>query len=324
MDKWRILFFGTPEIATICLARLINDERFSVGLVVTQPDKPAGRGAKPSAPATKILALENSIPVFQPVSLRKEIDESIGTIEKHGPFDIGVVVAFGQILPQIILDLPRRGCVNIHASLLPRWRGAAPIQRAILAGDVATGICLMNMEAGLDTGGVYSRESVPIAIRENAASLHDKLAEAGAKLLINDLASIINEEIKAIPQEADGITYAKKITTQESEINWNQKASEIDRQIRAFSPVPGAYTTLGGKRLKIFSAKPVTLQHTSAAPGKISFVDRSRLEVECLDGVMALEEIQLEGKRRLSIAEFLKGMRVDTSTVLGHDQVLTS
>lgn len=309
----KVLFFGTPDFAACGLKALLKDRRYSVGLVLTQPDKPAGRGGHLRASPVKEIAVMQSIPVFQPHSLRKELKESISLIESHGPFDIGVVIAFGQILPQEILDLPAAGCVNLHASLLPRWRGAAPVQRAIMEGDRESGVCLMKMDAGLDTGPVYSEFLTPLAADETFETLHNRLAAEGAKLLAKDLEAIAAGKIAAVPQPQEGATYARKITSAETHIDWNEPAERVSARIRGLSPFPGAYAVLKGKRIKIFraTAKQRADQTEGGQPGKISFVDRMNLEVECRSGVLSVEELQAEGKKKMPIAEFLKGFPVD-------------
>lgn len=314
-----IVFYGTPDFAAICLRALLQDARFQVKAVVTQPDKAAGRGAKLSSPPVKVLAAQHAIRVFQPNRLKKESVALIESLNCLGPFDLGVVVAFGQIIPQTLLDLPKHGCVNVHASLLPRWRGAAPIQRALLAGDRQTGVCLMQMEAGLDCGPVYSRQQVEIGAQDNFGILHDSLAQLGADLLTRDAEKIINGEIKAGSQSEDGLTYAHKIDPAETKIDWRKSALEIERQVRAFSPYPGAYTMLEGKRLKILAAQRKACRIEGPLhPGKVHYVDRLTLELECAAEVLSLQEVQLEGKKRLNIKEFLLGAKLTQNMLLGN------
>jgi methionyl-tRNA formyltransferase len=312
-----VIFFGTPDFAVPALQSLIECPTAKIVAVVTQPDKPAGRGAKMTASPIKILAQKHELPVLQPKSVRRN-EPLIKELLALGPIDLGIVVAFGQILPETVLSLPRSGCVNIHASLLPRWRGAAPIQRAILSGDSATGIALMKMEAGLDTGPIYAQAEIKIGL-DNAGELHDRLAELGAKLLLNNLEQIYNGTLTPAPQLASGITYADKITPTDLIINWTHGALEIERQVRAFSPLPGAYTKINGKRLKILAARALEAQkqHRGAKPGTVTVVDRHTLEVSCGTGVLSLEEVQLEGRTRLPTSEFIKGNEIAVGTVLG-------
>lgn len=306
----RIVFFGTPEFAAAGLTALVEEDDIEVGLVITQPDKPAGRGGALKHSAVKEIAIRFNIPVFQPNSLRKESEKTREHLEKHGPFDIGVVIAYGQILPPAILDAPRRGCINVHASLLPRWRGAAPIQRAILAGDKETGVCLMQMDEGLDTGAVYSEERVEISAEDNFKSMHDKLAIIGTELLKRDILKIINGELKSVPQPETGATYAEKIKAEEARIDWSRSADEVSRLVRALSPVPGAFTLFNKKRLKIFSSLAYDSEENNQPAGSVKFADKNTLEVHCGRGVLSLLDVQLEGKRRMPIAEFLKGVQI--------------
>ncbi len=311
-----VLFLGTPQIAAESLKALLADNQYSVKTVVTQPDRPAGRGAQISAPPVKTVALASNIPVLQPISVKKAGLPFIEQLRSYGPFDIGVVVAFGQILPIELLDLPRAGSVNLHTSLLPRWRGAAPIQRAILAGDTETGVCLMRMEAGLDTGPVYVSERVAISEQDNFASLHDTLSRIGAALLKKNLAAIASGSLTARAQSNDGVTYAHKITNEEAEISWSNGTKAIVRQVHAFSPSPGAFTFLDGKRFKIFKAFPAKELRASSPPGTIR-LENNQLFASCTDGEIALLEVQLEGKRRMEILEFLKGASFVAGQKLG-------
>jgi methionyl-tRNA formyltransferase len=289
-----------------------------VALVVTQPDRPQGRGAKLLPPPVKELANAHSIPVLQPERIKKGLDQFISDASIHGPFDVGVVIAFGQILPQAVLDLPRAGCVNVHASLLPRWRGAAPIQRAILAGDRETGVGLMKMEAGLDTGPVYAERRIDISAQDNLLSLHDRLGQEGAKLLSSELERIVRGELAPRTQPSEGVTYAAKVESAEAQIDWRQSAEQIDRVVRAFSPSPGAFTTLNGERLKIFKARAITPPHgASRDPGSIAIVDSRNLQVACGEGTLALEEVLLPGRKRLPVQEFLKGAPINALSILG-------
>lgn len=315
-----VLFFGTPTFSTICLKDLLASPLFNVCGVVTQPDRPAGRGQKLQACPVKLLAIENNLPVFQPKKIKGSESEFLNDISRLGPIDFGVVIAFGQILPQAILDYPKFGCVNIHASLLPRWRGAAPIQRALLAGDKETGVCIMKMEAGLDTGPVYAKSSIEIAKDDSAISLHDTLSDIGAKLLVQTLPKIASGSLKAITQEQQGVTYADKISPLDLLIDWNESADSLIRKINTFSPKPGAYCLLDGKRLKILSAKPyIKVQNTSNSPnpGQIEEISENGLVVQTGHGQINIIDIQLEGKRAMAASEFIKGYPGLEGKVLG-------
>jgi methionyl-tRNA formyltransferase len=259
------------------------------------------------------------IPIFQPRSLRKEFAALKGELAKLGPFDVGVVIAFGQILPLDVLTFPTKGCVNIHASLLPRWRGAAPIQRAIEAGDTKTGVCLMQMDQGLDTGPVFSSQEIAITEDDTAQSLHDTLADTGASLLTRDLPAIVGGVIPATPQPESGVTYASKVTSEECRIDWSLPAARVKRVIQAFTPHPGAFTTLHGKRIKLFKAKAYSLGDRSNAPlGAIVESSGERLVVQCGEGtLLSLDEIQAEGKKRMLTKDFLRGTTIPCGATLG-------
>lgn len=318
----RILFFGTPHFAAVGLKALLDRNLVTVGCVVTQPDKPAGRGNESRPSPVKELALAAGIPVYQPRSLRKALPDFFGAIAPHGPFDLGVVIAFGQILPTEVLSTPLLGCLNVHASLLPRWRGAAPIQRALMAGDERTGVCLMKMDAGLDTGAVYSRAECAIPPGTTCGELHDKLASLGAELLIRDIPAILQGSLPAEPQPSEGVTYAHKITNDEALLDWRETAEQLERKIRALSPVPGAYTTLHGKRFKIFRAAlaelPTPLPPGSVLPSVAGVAPE--LRIACGRGALVVLEAQMEGKRRLSAEELLRGLAVSPGEIVGHNQ----
>ena len=313
----KILFYGTPDFSVPSLKALIGNSAYSVGAVVTQPDRPAGRGGKIRFSPIKEVALQHNIPVLQPASIRKELPAFIGAVKELGPFDVGVVIAFGQILPVEALTIPKAGSINIHASLLPRWRGAAPIQRAIMAGDRESGVCLMQMEAGLDTGPVFSFERTSIEKYESGGSLHDRLAQLGAVLLERSLPGILSGKIPSVPQSSNGVTYAEKITTKDALINWAAEANTIEHQVRALSPFPGAFSFLGAARLKILNGLAVeSMSNSNQSPGTVTFVSSDRLEVQCGVGVLRLLEVQLEGKKRMSIADFLRGTSIQAGTIL--------
>jgi methionyl-tRNA formyltransferase len=316
----RVLFFGTPEFAATCLQELLADSKFKIAAVVTQPDREAGRGKKLLASPVKILAAKHNLPILQPLSIKKNWPGFSEEIKKLGPFDIGVVIAFGQILPQSMLDYPEAGCVNVHASILPRWRGAAPIHRAIMAGDSETGVGLMKMELGLDTGPVYSVERTRIEDQDSCSSLSLKLADIGAKLLRRDLPAIANKSLRPVPQPETGVTYAQKITNDEASIDWSRSAKEISLLVRGLNPAPGAFTRLRGLRLKIYSAQPVSSSKSVGTPGAIVRLSPTEVEVQCGTGVLALEEVQLEGKRRMLTEEFLRGGGLTREDILSSQQ----
>lgn len=307
----RILFFGTPDFAVPTLEALYALTGTTVAAVVTQPDRPAGRSRDPVPPPVKVCAQQHGTVVLQPHSVRRELTQFLTTLEQYGPFDLGVVVAFGQILAPEILSYPRRGCINIHASLLPRWRGAAPIQRAIEAGDTETGVCLMQMEAGLDTGPVYATAHTPITLHDTAGSLHDTLAAQGADLLTEHIQAIAAGTGVAHPQPAHGVTYAAKITAPECAVRWERSSDEVARAVRAFSPSPGCYSYLRGKRVKILFAESCSQQRRSGAgekiPGTVITTTPDQLEVACGTGTLRITALQVEGKRRMDAAEFLRG-----------------
>jgi methionyl-tRNA formyltransferase len=268
-------------------------------LVLTQPDRPAGRGMKLQPSPVKQLALAHGLPLYQPDRLRDP--SSHGPIRDAVP-DVMVVAAYGLILPQAVLDIPSRGCLNIHASLLPRWRGAAPIQRAIEAGDSATGITIMRMEAGLDTGPMLLVEPVQIGPDDTAGSLHDRLADVGARLIVTALAQ--SGRLTEVIQPTEGVTYARKIEKAESIVDWHRAANDIDRQIRAFNPMPGAVATLHGAPIKIWRSAVVSGQ---GRPGQILATGTMGIDVACGAGSLRLFELQRAGGKRLPATEFLAG-----------------
>jgi len=296
----KIVFAGTPQFAAFAL-RAILAAGHQVALVLTQPDRTAGRGLALHGSAVKELALASGIEVFQPQSLR---DAAAQDRLRAVGADVLIVAAYGLILPQAVLEMPRFGCINIHASLLPRWRGAAPIQRAILAGDSQTGVCIMQMDAGLDTGPVLLRGSLPIADDDSAASLHDKLAALGARLIVEALGQL---PMPLVPQPESGITYARKIEKSEALLDWCLPAAHLARQVRAFNPAPGAAARFEGNVIKIWAAQA---QAGRAAPGTIIAVDKTGIVVACGDGALRLTELQRAGARRLAVAQFLLGSTV--------------
>ncbi len=308
----RVVFAGTPEFAATALQRLL-DAGHTVPLVLTQPDRPAGRGMKLQASPVKQLALQHGIAVAQPRSLRldgkypQDAAEARDALLSVGA-DVMVVAAYGLILPQWVLTLPVRGCLNIHASLLPRWRGAAPIHRAIEAGDAQTGVTIMQMDAGLDTGDMLLAQALPIAPDDTTGTLHDKLAALGGQLVVQALQSAAAGGLKRTPQPAEGVTYAHKIEKAEARIDWSRPAQEIARTIRAFNPAPGAFTQLGDDLVKLWRSEiDSELSSTDGACGTILLANADGVQVACGSGVLRLTELQRAGGKRLSAAEFLRG-----------------
>jgi methionyl-tRNA formyltransferase len=295
----RIVFAGTPEFALAALKALV-DAGLTPVAVLTQPDRPAGRGRKLTASPVKTYASQQGIPVLQPQTLRD--DDARAAIEALRP-DVMIVAAYGLLLPQDVLDIPVHGCLNVHASLLPRWRGAAPIQAAILADDASTGISLMAMTAGLDCGPVYAGQSIAIAKDETAASLHDKLAELGGTLLVAELQAILDGDRVAVEQDETLVTYAGKIKKQDAEIDWGKPAIEIQRAVRAYNPVPGAYFFRDDKRIKVWRAEVV--DGVSGRAGEFLQFDKDAIVVACGEHGLRLEELQMPGKRRATAREFV-------------------
>ena len=308
----RVVFAGTPEFARVALERL-QAAGFTVPLVLTQPDRPAGRGLKLQPSPVKQLALAHGIAVAQPRSLRldgkfPEDAAAARAALEESRADVMVVAAYGLILPQWVLDLPRLGCLNIHASLLPRWRGAAPIHRAIEAGDRETGVTIMQMDAGLDTGAMLLVERIPIAPEDSTGTLHDKLAVLGGRMIVEALELAACGGLKPVPQPADGVSYAHKIEKAEAAIAWQEPAEAIARRIRAFDPFPGASAQLQGETLKVWRAKPVLPGRGSVAPGAIVSVDERGIGVACGDqGLLEITELQRAGGKRLAATDFLRG-----------------
>lgn len=315
----KLVFAGTPEFASVALRHLL-DARFEVVLALTQPDRPSGRGMKLLGSPVKQLALANGIPVGQPRSLRldgrfpEDALAAKSVLEGLRP-DVMVVAAYGLILPQWVLDLPRLGCLNIHASLLPRWRGAAPIHRAIEAGDERTGVTIMQMDAGLDTGDMLMSESLPVAADETTASLHDRLSPMGARLIVEALEAAACGGLKATPQPAEGVTYAHKIEKAEAAIDWRLPAQVIERRLRAFDPFPGASFQLEGETVKLWRAS--LRPEVAAEPGTVVQSDAQGITVACGQGGLALLELQRPGGRRQPVQAFLQGRPVATGSRLG-------
>jgi len=297
MTEPRIIFAGTPEFAVASLKALVEAGQQPCA-VLTQPDRPAGRGKKLAASPVKHYAIEQAIPVLQPPTLR---DADVVTDLKALRSDIIIVAAYGLILPQAVLDIPRAGCLNVHASLLPRWRGAAPIQAVILAGDERSGVCLMAMEAGLDTGAVFACDAFAIGKHETAGELHDRLADAGGALLVRHLEAIVEGSLTGTPQQDELATYAPKIRSADAELDWQQPASDLERKVRAYNPVPGAWFMLGAERVKCWQARCAA--GTQAPPGVVLAAGPDGIDVSCGDGVLKLESLQRPGKRSVTSAE---------------------
>ncbi len=296
----RLVFAGTPDFAATHLAALLAS-RHRIVAVYTQPDRPAGRGKKLAASPVKQLALNHQLPVYQPATLRTPtVLAELAALAA----DVMVVVAYGLLLPQSVLATPRLGCINVHASLLPRWRGAAPIQRAIAAGDRETGICIMQMEAGLDTGPVLKRVVCPIAADDTSATLLDKLAALGGAALLQALDELDRGTATPEPQDDERATYAAKLTKAEAELDWRLGAYELDRRIRAFNPQPVAFTRLNGEPLRIWRALPDAVS-SAATPGTLLAADRTGLRVACGEGTLRLTMVQLPGKSPLPVADLL-------------------
>ncbi len=308
MTPLKVAFAGTPEFARVPLDA-IAAAGHDIALVLSQPDRPAGRGMKLQASPVKQCAVAHGWPVVQPRSLRldgKFPDDAAAAREAllAARPDVMVVAAYGLILPQWVLDLPRHGCLNIHASLLPRWRGAAPIHRAIEAGDAQTGITIMQMDAGLDTGDMLLREAVDVG-SDSTAQLHDRLAALGGRLVVQALADI--GRLVRTPQPAEGVTYAHKVEKHEAQIDWNQPAEAIVRRIRAFDPFPGANSLLDGEILKLWAADAVPGETATAPPGTILAVTGEGVTVAAEGSVAMLTELQRPGGKRLGVADFLRG-----------------
>jgi methionyl-tRNA formyltransferase len=304
MKKLRIIFAGTPEFAVPTLQALI-DSPHHILAVFTQPDRPAGRGRKQLESPIKQLALQHHLTVKQPENLKSQhIQQEIIDYKA----DLMIVVAYGQLLPQAVLNAPHFGCINVHASLLPRWRGAAPIHHAILAGDKETGVCIMQMDVGLDTGPVYSQSAIPIMATDTTKNLHDKLSTLGAKLLIDTLPKIINPDRQAIPQDSTHTTYAGKINKEQAKIDWNQSAKSIDRLIRAFNPWPVAYTQIHTEIIRVWEAEVIN-QQIDEKPGTIINLDKNGIEVATGEGIIRLHKIQFASGKILTVAEILNARK---------------
>jgi len=302
----RIVFAGTPEFAVIPLQALASADCLPLA-VLTQPDRPAGRGQKLQASPVKRAALDLGIPVYQPENLKtSEFQNWL----KEQNADLLIVVAYGLILPQAVLDIPRYGCWNIHASLLPRWRGAAPIQRAIEAGDSHSGVCIMQMDAGLDTGAVLARERIALATDETGGSLHDKLAQLGASCLLKCIAQLQTGLVpEARPQTIEGVTYARKLEKAEAEIDWQEPATQLERRIRAFNPWPVCWCEVAGERTRIWQARAETVEQNSNA-GQVMQADEKGLVVSCGSGQLRILQLQRPGGRPQTAREYLQARKL--------------
>jgi methionyl-tRNA formyltransferase len=298
----RIIFAGTPEFARVALTA-IHDAGHDIAAVLTQPDRPAGRGMKLTPSAVKQEALRLNIPVLQPLTLKhSDIQQQLTALNA----DVMVVAAYGLILPQAVLDMPRYGCLNIHASLLPRWRGAAPIHRAILSGDSHTGITIMQMDAGLDTGAMLATTAIAIADDDTTGSLHDKLASLGGTMITDTLARIAS--LIPTPQPETGMTYAAKITKAEAQLNFNLPAQQLARHIRAFNPAPGAYFLAQDKIIKVWQAHVV---NQSGTPARLINADVKGIIIACQQQALCITELQLAGGKRLSAAQFVTSQSIE-------------
>ncbi len=296
----RIIFAGTPDFAARHLQALLDSEH-QVIAVYTQPDRPAGRGQQLQASPVKQLALQHNIPVFQPKSLKKApAQQQLAALDA----DLMVVVAYGLILPQVVLDTPKLGCINVHGSLLPRWRGAAPIQRALWAGDTETGVTIMQMDAGLDTGAMLSIAALPIEATDTSATLYDKLAVVGPRALVEALQDLPALQAKAQPQQNSAANYAEKLSKEEGLLDFNKAAVALEREIRAFNPWPVSYLQLGTQQLKIWQAR---VEAGAAQPGQVVRVDKKGIAIGTADGLLVIEQLQPPGKKAMAVVDFLNG-----------------
>ena len=305
----KLVFAGTPEFAAVAL-RALHEAGFEIPLVLTQPDRPAGRGMQLQASAVKQYALAHGMEVLQPLSLRMDSKDPQRAVEARAAherlqaldYDVMVVAAYGLILPRSTLDI--KPCINIHGSLLPRWRGAAPIHRAIEAGDAETGVTIMQMEEGLDTGPMMLIERVAIEDTDSTGSLHDKLAALGGRMIVDALRKMAAGQLEAVPQPEEGVTYAAKISKEEAKLDFGLSAEALGRKVRAFNPFPGAHGQVNGVAVKIWQAEPVA---GKGEPGQVLAADAQGIVVACGEGALRLDELQKPGGKRLAAAEFLKG-----------------
>lgn len=317
----KVIFAGTPEFAAVALKAII-DAGYEVTLVLTQPDRPAGRGMQLQASAVKQLALAHQIPVAQPISLRldgkyPEVAQEAHELLRNTPHDVMVVAAYGLILPQSCLSIPRLGCINIHGSLLPRWRGAAPIHRAIEAGDAETGITIMQMEEGLDTGPMLMRRAIPITAIDTTANLHDQLATLGGEMIVETLGQLTVAPMQATTQPEDGVCYAAKISKEEAAINFDASATEIDRKIRAFNPFPAAHASIDGTIIKFWRAEVAKGDSQLPSGSIIDASGQQGIFISCEGGksVLRVLELQKPGGKRLAVQDFLQGFPLKAGQV---------
>ncbi len=305
MPPLRIAFAGTPDFAATSLAALLDDGRHQVVAVLTQPDRRAGRGKKVAQGPVKTLALQHGLPVLQPTTLKDAaVQQELAGLE----LDLLIVVAYGLIIPQAVLDLPRFGCINVHGSLLPRWRGAAPIQRAIMAGDAETGITIMQMDAGLDTGPMLLAEKLAIGADETGGQLHDRLARQGARLLLTTLADLPRYLDNAQTQPDEGVTYAHKLSKDEARLDFRLPSRALECRIRAFNPWPVCWLPFNDAPLRVWQAHETAIHNGGdAEPGTLLDVDDQGLVVATGDGALTLTQLQLPGKRPMSVADIRRG-----------------
>ncbi len=313
----KVIFFGSPDFAIPSLKALFEMKGVEVVAVFTPPDKPAGRGKLVKKTPVKIFSEKHNIKVIQPIKIRKEWKSCLDELKEFGEIHVGVVAAYGHILTKEILDFPLMSCLNVHPSILPRWRGATPIHRPILNGEKETGVTLMKMDEGLDTGDIVCIEKIQITEKETFGSMHDKLAELGGQMLRENLFDFLANKFTLLPQDDSKSCYADKISKIDAQIDWSKTALQIDRQIRAFNPYPGAYTMLNGKRLKVLNSEPKDMILSPKKNATITLVDNDTLEVQCLDSILSINSVQIEGKRMMKVGEFLRGHNVSPGEVLG-------
>jgi methionyl-tRNA formyltransferase len=316
----RIAFFGTPPIAATCLQALLHGsgDVADVVLVVCQPDKPQGRGQQLQAPPTKLLAQQHQLAVAQPTTLKRGTEDGDAFFAHLQSLhvDMAIVVAYGRIIPTRVLDLPPRGFVNVHASLLPRWRGAAPVQRAIEAGDHETGVCLMHMTPGLDEGDVYATATTPILNDDDSAGLLARLADLGGALLVHELRALLQGTLPRVPQANEGVCYAHMLKKEEAHIHFDRPASAVSCHVRAMQPWPGAQAMWGSDVLKLFSPTVVSTAGNEGAPGTVLASVPSQLHVACASGVVSFAEVQMPNKKRMAVDELRRGRSLAAGVVL--------
>lgn len=303
-DSLRIIFAGTPDFAARHLDALLSSQHQIVG-VFTQPDRPAGRGNKLTPSPVKVLAEQHNLPVFQPVSLRPEDSQKLVSDLNA---DVMVVVAYGLILPKAVLDMPRLGCINVHGSLLPRWRGAAPIQRALWAGDAETGVTIMQMDVGLDTGDMLHKVSCPITAQDTSATLYDKLAEMGPQGLLATLAELANGTATPEKQDEALVTYAEKLSKEEARLNWTLSAAQLERCVRAFNPWPVSFFMIDGQPVKVWQSQAIAAEQNQA-PGTIISADKHGIAVATTEGALLMTQLQPSGKKSMSAQDLLNSRR---------------